>query len=185
MPHSIDLPANGFVAVTRDGLLSLRGALFRDMGANAAAVLQEAGYAGGGSLFEGFARWLQSHGGPAPEALPAAQFSVRAAAFFRDLGWGTFAMATLDGAAAIDSTDWIEADPSEPLDFPGCYFTAGTFADFFGRLAGQPLAVMEVECRSMGATRCRFLVGTAETMQHVYDEMGRGVSYEEALHAPA
>lgn len=185
MPHSIDLPANGFVALTRDGMLALRSVLFRDMGANAAAALQEAGYAGGGAVFDAFARWLAAHGSPSPEALPAAEFGARAGEFFRDLGWGRFDVTPLDGAAAVDTSDWVEADPEHPLEFPGCYFTAGTFAEFFGRLAGQPLAVMEVECRSMGAERCRFLVGTAETMQHVYDEMGRGVSYEDALHAPA
>jgi hypothetical protein len=52
-------------------------------------------------------------------------------------------------------------------------------ADFFGRLAGEPLAAMEVECRSMGAPRCRFLVGSSEMLQHIYDEMSRGVSYEQ------
>ena len=40
---------------------------------------------------------------------------------------------------------------------------------------------MEVECRSMGADRCRFLVGSGEVMQRVYDEMGNGVPYEEAV----
>jgi hypothetical protein len=69
------------------------------------------------------------------------------------------------------------------LDFPGCYFTAGIFADFFGRVAGSPVAVMEVECRSMGNERCRFLLGSAETLQRVYDEMGQGVGYEEAVGA--
>jgi len=29
--------------------------------------------------------------------------------------------------------------------------------------------------------RCRFLVGNAEVMEHVYEEMGRGVDYEEAV----
>jgi hypothetical protein len=53
-------------------------------------------------------------------------------------------------------------------------------ADFFGRLAGEPVAAMEVECRSMGGERCRFLVGGYDTLQHIYDEMTRGVSYDEA-----
>jgi hypothetical protein len=39
---------------------------------------------------------------------------------------------------------------------------------------------MEVECRSMGGDRCRFLIGSGETLQRVYDEMGNGVSYEQA-----
>ena len=67
------------------------------------------------------------------------------------------------------------------LEFPGCHLTTGLFADFFGRLAGSPLAAMEVECRSMGAERCRFLLASAEVMQHVYDAMGNGLSYDAAV----
>ncbi|HVX38635.1 MAG TPA: V4R domain-containing protein [Gemmatimonadaceae bacterium] len=183
MPLSIDMSENGLVAMTRDSLVALRNALFRDVGPNAAALLQEAGFAGGPAIFAAFTQWLATRGLPAPEALPAEQFSARAAEFFRDAGWGSIELGALDGVATIDSGDWAEADPSQPLEFPGCYYTSGVLADFFGRLAGEPLAVMEVECRSMGAPRCRFLVGSGEMMQRVYDEMGRGVSYEEAVGA--
>jgi hypothetical protein len=55
------------------------------------------------------------------------------------------------------------------------------FADFFGRVADAPLAVMEVECRSTGAERCRFLLGSAEVMQAVYEGMSQGIGYDEAV----
>jgi hypothetical protein len=54
-------------------------------------------------------------------------------------------------------------------------------ADFFGRVADFPLAVLEVECRSMGAPRCRFLLGAADVMGHIYEDVERGVAYEEAV----
>jgi len=181
MGPSIDLPANSLVAFTRDSLLALRVALFRDVGPNSAALLQEAGYAGGQTLFDAFGRWLEFRGLPSPEALPAADFGLRATEFFREIGWGSIELGALDGVATIDSTDWAESDPAYPLEFPGCYYTTGVVADFFSRLAGTPLAVMEVECRSMGGDRCRFLVGASETMQRVYDEMGQGVPYDEAV----
>ena len=88
-----------------------------------------------------------------------------------------------DAVATLDSSDWGEADPSSGLDHPGCHFTTGMFADFFGRIADTQLAVLEVECRSMGSHRCRFLVGSGAVMEHVYDEMGRGVGYTEAVEA--
>lgn len=181
MSQPIDLPGNGLVALTRDSLIALRTALFRDVGPNAAALLQEAGYAGGPAMYEAFARWLASYGHPAPESLAASDFGAQASQFFREMGWGKIELGALDGVATIDATEWAESDPAFPLEFPGCYYSAGVFADFFGRLAGEPLAVMEVECRSMGAARCRWLVGSAETMQRVYDEMGRGVGYADAL----
>jgi hypothetical protein len=55
------------------------------------------------------------------------------------------------------------------------------FADLFGRLAGAPVAVLEVECRSAGQERCRFLVGSPDVMDAVYEEMGNGTDYETAV----
>jgi hypothetical protein len=52
-------------------------------------------------------------------------------------------------------------------------------------VAEQPLAVMEVECRAAGAPRCRFLLGSADVMQQVWEGMADGRPYEELLAAPA
>lgn len=183
MSASLDLPGNALVAMTRDSLAALRAAMFRDVGPNAAAMLQEAGYAGGQAMFGAFANWLAARGLPAPEALPAHDFAARATEFFRDAGWGSIELGALESVATVDSGDWAEGNPAFPLEFPGCYYTSGVMADFFGRLAGEPVAVMEVECRSMGGDRCRFLIGSGETLQRVYDEMAQGVSYEQAVAA--
>jgi predicted hydrocarbon binding protein len=183
MAPSLDLPGNALVAMTRDSLLALRTAMFRDIGPGAAAMLQEAGYAGGPALFGTFGNWLALRGLPSPELLPAGDFAARATEFFRDTGWGSIELGALDSVATVDSTDWAEGDPAFPLEFPGCYYTSGVMADFFGRLAGEPVAVMEVECRSMGGDRCRFLVGSGETLQHVYEEMAQGIGYADALGA--
>ncbi len=184
MHTSIDLADNALVALTRESLLALRTALFRDVGPGAAALLQEAGYAGGQAFYDAFGRWLTSRGVPSPEALGVTEFGERATEFFHSTGWGSMTVGSLESVATIDSSDWAESDPAYPLDFPGCYYTAGVLADLFGRIAGESLAVMEVECRSMGASRCRFLVGSADTMQRIYDDMGQGVPYEQAVRAP-
>jgi predicted hydrocarbon binding protein len=183
MPTTIDLPNNSLVALTRASLVALRTALFRDVGPHAAAALQEAGYAGGQQMYDAFTEWLQSRGLGAPETLAATEFGLRATEFFGEMGWGSIELGALDSVATLDSPDWAESDPAYPLDFPGCYYTAGVMADFFGRLAGEQLAVMEVECRSAGAERCRWLVGSGEVMQRVYDAMGQGVAYDEAVRA--
>ena len=185
MTHSLDLNDNALVAITRDSLSALRAALFREVGPSAAALLQEAGFAGGPALHAAFGRWLSSRRLPAPESLGADEFTTRASEFFRDAGWGSIQVGELSSVMTIDSSDWAEGDPDHPLDFPGCYYTAGAFAEFFGRVAGEPVAVMEVECRSMGAERCRFLVGSTDTMQRVYDAMGDGVAYDQAVGAGA
>ena len=181
MPQTIDLPGSSLVALTRDSLLALRAAMFRDIGLNAAAMLQEAGYAGGPALYEAFSKWLAAHGGSSPEALAATEFSAQATRFFKEAGWGSVEVGSLQSVATVDSVDWAESDPAHPMDYPGCYYTSGVLADFFTRLAGEPLAVMEVECRSMGGDRCRFLVGSGEQMQRVYEAMGQGVAYQDAV----
>ncbi len=181
MTESIQLGGSGMVALTRDALATLRAALFRDLGGDAAGYLQEAGYAGGAALSAAFAEWTARRGYGVPESIPAAEFQQRASEFFSDLGWGSLALSKLtDAVATLDSEDWGEADPQSAMEFPGCHLTTGMFADFFGRLAGTPMAVMEVECRSMGSPRCRFLLGSAESLHQVYDEMSRGLTYEDA-----
>lgn len=179
---SLDLSGNGLVGFTRDALVTLRSVLFRDAGDNAAAYLQETGYAGGGALYQAFARWSAERGGPAPDAMPRSEFERQAAEFFAALGWGGVTVGTLhDSVVTFDSANWAEADPASAMQFPGCYLSAGMLADFFGRVAGTPMVAMEVECRSMGSERCRFLIGSGETMQHVYEGLTQGVPYEQSI----
>jgi len=170
------------VGLTRTALNTLRAVLFRDAGGNAAAYLQEAGYAGGPGLHAAFVRWCAARGYAVPADAPVSAFQQLAAEYFYELGWGSVAVSTLhQSVVTIDAADWAEADPASAMQFPGCYLSSGLLADFFGRLAGAQLVPMEVECRSMGHERCRFLLGSAETVRHVYDAMARGVSYEDSL----
>jgi predicted hydrocarbon binding protein len=183
---TLDLAGNGMLAVTKDALAALRNALMRDTGPAAAAWFQEAGYAGGAALFEAFRGWLDRRGAGAPESLPLEEFQRLAAEFFHEAGWGTITVGALhDAVATLDSPDWGEASPDAGMEHPCCHLSSGMFADFFGRVADAPLAVMEVECRSTGAERCRFLLGSAEVMQAVYEGMSQGQPYDEAVAAAA
>ena len=179
---SSQLTQHGILGIPRDAFSALHGVLFRDAGANAASYLQEAGYSAGASLLAAFSEWCASRKLPAPEELPLADFARHAGAFLTELGWGSVSVETLhDSAVAIDSADWPEANPASGMQYPGCYFSAGMLADFFGRIAGAQLVTMEVECRSIGHERCRFLVASAETIQHVYDGLTQGVDYRTSL----
>lgn len=174
------------LAVTQDALTALRNALMRDMGMAAAGYFQEAGYAGGGALFEAFRSWLAARGAAAPESLAMDDFQRLAGDFFREAGWGSLTVGSLhDAVATLDSPDWGEASAHGGMEQPCCHLSAGMFADFFGRVADAPLAVMEVECRSTGSERCRFLLGSTEVMQAVYDGMSQGQTYEAAVQSAA
>ena len=182
MSSTIDLARHEMMAVSRGALSALRSALLRESGPEAAVCLQEAGYAGGRAVFASFESWLREHGVEDPAELGMDEFQHHASTYFRDAGWGTMELDTLrDAVAVVDSSDWGEADPHEHLEHPACHFTTGMFADFFGRFSDVPLAVLEVECRSAGAPRCRFLLGNGDVMRYVYEEMERGTGYEEAV----
>jgi hypothetical protein len=40
---------------------------------------------------------------------------------------------------------------------------------------------MEVECRSRGDQKCRFLAGAPETLSVLYERMAQGAGYVEAI----
>jgi hypothetical protein len=48
-------------------------------------------------------------------------------------------------------------------------------------MSDEPLAVLEVECRCAGADRCRFLLGNADVLTYVFEEMNDGTAYADAV----
>ena len=138
-------------------------------------ILQEAGYAAGEGLYRAFTAANN------PADLDADLLGPTLSEFFTNGGWGSVTMSPVGtGALALDSSDWVEAEPGT-AQAPMCFFSAGMLADFLGRLSEETIAVMEVECRSKGDERCRFLSATPEVLEKVYNEMTAGRSYEEAL----
>ncbi|HKS06361.1 MAG TPA: V4R domain-containing protein [Gemmatimonadaceae bacterium] len=182
MSTTIELLPQQLVTLPRASISALRTALLRDAGPGFSSYLQEAGYAGGEAIYAAFREWLTARGADLPEDLPIGAFATQSAAFFTDTGWGHFDVTPIrDLAAIIESSDWAESDPDARFDHPSCHFTTGLLADFFGRVASTPLAVLEVECRSSGGECCRFIAGSAEVMQHVYDRMADGADHMAAL----
>lgn len=166
-------------------LRALHASLLTHTPEQAVAILQETGYGSGEALFQSFTAWLPEGAGvDKPEDIDAANLSDVLSAFFEAHGWGHVTVAPLPGGAlALDSADWAESEPGTAAA-PMCFLSAGLLADFLGRLTGEAVSVMEVECRSRGDARCRFLSALPETLQRIYEEMTQGKTYEEALAAP-
>jgi predicted hydrocarbon binding protein len=176
-------PHHGGLRLGRRVLHQLRSSLERDTGLQASTYLQEAGFAGGEELYADFREWLLANRGvDDPAQLDAEFLSDTLSAFFADQGWGRLEASQLgDAVLALDSTEWAESVETGGTEFPSCHLTCGMLADFFGRLSDGLVAVMEVECRSRGDGRCRFLAGSPETQGTHYDRMAQGSGYVEAL----
>jgi predicted hydrocarbon binding protein len=182
MSTSDNHSSQGGVRIGRRVLHQLRASLERDTGLQASSYLQEAGFAGGEELYGEFAEWLlATRGVERPGELDVAYLSEVLSEFFTDQGWGALTARPLGEAVlALDAADWAEAGGGAS-EFPSCHVTCGLLADFFGRMSNGLVAVMEVECRSRGDGRCRFLAGAPETLSALYDRMAQGTSYPEAL----
>ena len=174
----IPLSASSLVALSPRALHALRDRA-------GAQALQEAGYSAGEAMFTAFAAWLRQVAGvDHPGDLAAPRLAEVLSQFFTLLGWGAIRVTPAgEATAAVDSDEWAEAVPGAGLEFPSCFFTSGMLADFMGRMANASLAVMEVECRSKGDARCRWLVGAPETLSAVYEHMAQGADYLTVLGA--
>jgi predicted hydrocarbon binding protein len=174
----VPLSASSLVALSPRALHALRDRV-------GAQALQEAGYAAGEATFRAFSAWLpRAAGVEHPSELAAPRLAEVLSQFFQSLGWGAVQVTSLGGATvAVDAAEWAEAAPEARLQYPSCFFTSGLLADFMGRMAEASLAVMEVECRSKGDPRCRWLVGAPETLGALYEHMTQGADYLTVLGA--
>ena len=175
----------------RDTMLSLPvdalGAVHRALAdgrnpAEAAEAARRLGFETGAGFHRGLQEWLAASAADAPEALAPDEFWKRLSEFFASHGWGRLQFERLHpGVAALSSEEWAEAEPAGSASYPSCHFTTGLLADLLGRAGSADLAVLEVECRSKGDPRCRFLVGGWEALERVYDELSAGSPYTEAV----
>ena len=161
----------------------LRASLERDSGLQAATHLQEAGFAGGEELYGAFAEWLKAELNVDPPSDLDVQFLGEVLSdFFAEQGWGKLNVMPLGEAVlALDSENWAEALDQPEGQYPSCHLSCGLLADFLGRVSNGSVAVMEVECRSRGDQKCRFLAGAPETLGVLYDRMAQGSGYVEAI----
>lgn len=173
---------DGLVGLGKKALRTSHDALVRAVGEEAAPqALQEIGYAAGEELFNSFRLWIANYTGvDDPGDLDAATLGEVLSTFFEAMGWGEVSMDQLGSAGLVlESDDWVEADPEAAAAYPSCFITAGVFADFLTRLAnGATMSIMEVECRSRGDARCRFVAGAPEVLEAVYAAISQGESYE-------
>lgn len=147
------------------------------------ARLRDAGFDAGRALYDDFAAWMAARAGVADPAIASlGAFGEALGAYAAAHGWGTLALESGDGAGTdglptLRADGWFEVEPATDTaraPYPSCLFTTGLLAGFLSRLAGQPLAVLEVECASTGAAACRFVVGSEAALGKLFAERYAG-----------
>ena len=175
MSHPFAAARRNQFVVAPESLHILGAALAAATGSNAARPLQEAGYATGVALAAAFREWLHERGEGEPGELPLSVFGERVRQLFAELGWGELRMrAEHEEASVLEAERWAEWRTRAEDEAPSCHFSTGMLAGFFGELAGQPLAVLEVEPAEPAPGACRFLMGSEQVMDDVYARLERG-----------
>ncbi len=156
-----------------DSLLSLRRALIRQLGADAATrALQETGHAAGDVLFERL--------GDDIATVPQATFWKRLSGLFRELGWGEVEhRSPHPGVGALVARDWFEIEKDATR--PSCPFTTGVLANILGRVAGSDVAVLLTPCDDGKPGCARFLFGAPHVLDRLYQGIRDGSDVETAL----
>jgi hypothetical protein len=175
----------------RDSMLGLPldalGAMHRALAAGrspveAAEAARRLGYETGAGFHRALEQWVTATGGGDLAGLEAGEFWSLLSDFFSSQGWGRLDFEQLHpGVAALSSVAWAESGAENAAAHPSCHFTTGLLADLLGRASGAEPAVMEVECRSRGDARCRFLVGGRDALERVYEDLRAGESYTESV----
>ncbi|MDF1505529.1 V4R domain-containing protein [Roseisolibacter sp. H3M3-2] len=164
-------PARRGVGLPGTLVQALRGAALAAEGGE--ARLRDAGYDAGRALYDDFAAWMADRAGVEdPSRASLATFGESLGAYAAAHGWGTLELEPeapgAKGLPTLRAAGWFEVEPEGAAPYPACQFTTGLLAGFLGRLAGQPLAVLELSCASCGEPACRFVIGSAAALAQVY-----------------
>jgi len=104
--------------------------------------------------------------------------------FFAKRGWGTLRHATPHQAVGVlTSADWAEASPDHTHPDGSCSFSTGFLSGLLSQLAGGPVAVLEVSCRTRGSDTCEFAFGSETAIHDLYGKMLDGADFQSALEA--
>lgn len=102
--------------------------------------------------------------------------------FFSKRGWGTLRHRSVHPAVGIlSSADWAEARPDRMRSDATCGFSAGFLSGMLSQLAGGPVAVLEVDCRTRGGHACEFAFGSETAIHDLYGRLLDGADLDRAL----
>ena len=159
-------------------VLSLLADRCGEEGSPSHAALREAGRLTGIHLVE------ELGPGADPEHTEPGPFWSEVSWALEDRGLGSLEYGLLGSALA----EVRLADGPESVDGgrrrPGCPFTTGLLGGLLSQVAGEPMAVLEVECAADGADACRFLAGAEARLSRIGDRLRQGASVDEAVREP-
>ncbi|MQA91917.1 MAG: hypothetical protein GEU90_17135 [Gemmatimonas sp.] len=179
------LQTDNLISIPAATIAAIHRAVANDLDPTGGAeLLRQIGLQMGPALHDHFWDWVAESRMAVPTEpgnFGFEDFWRRLSDFFDYLGFGTLGIEQLHPAVfALSSSDWIEGEVADN-GHQGCQLTTGVLAGFLRKVADRDLAVLEVECRGTGDDQCRFLAGSADALQQVFERMQLGSAYAEAV----
>lgn len=168
------------IAIPASAFGSLRAQLEKEAGALPTVhALHYAGFAAGAA-----AAPVVALGSADAGALGEVAFWAKLANFFSQRGWGSLRHARPHAAVGLlSSDDWAEATAGDGGPDASCHFSAGFLSGILTELAGGPVAVLEVGCRSRGGDACQFVFGSEGAIHELYGRLLESDDLDGALAA--
>jgi hypothetical protein len=179
MTRSASVPRE--IAVPVSLFESLRGELASEAGTlQTVRAMHHAGYHSGLAA----AALVDLEAGGRSFSLGQAAFWTRLTKYFAKRGWGTLRHSAPHPAIGmLTSADWAEARLDDVDPDASCSFSSGFLSGLLSQLAGGPVAVLEVGCRSRGDTSCDFAFGSETAIHELYGHLLDGRAFDASLMA--
>jgi predicted hydrocarbon binding protein len=145
-------------------------------------ILQNIGVESAEAVLREFAEWTRdrSVGLGSVDELSEGEFWLLLSDFLKGREWGSLSHEHVHpGVLSVSSPDWAEA--AQESRSSTCHFATGFLSELLRLIAGREVAVLEVECRSTGSSSCRFLIGSPEALETVYENLRSGSAVPLAL----
>ena len=168
------------IAIPATAFGSLRAHLEKEAGPLPTVhALHHAGYAAGAAAAPALASGIGDGAGLGEDA-----FWTKLSDFFGRRGWGQLRHTRPHQAIGmLSSADWAEASVGDHGPDASCHFSAGFLSGLLTELAGGPVAVLEVGCRSRGADACQFVFGSEGAIHELYGRLLEDDNLDGALAA--
>ena len=166
------------IAIPATAFGSLRAHLEKEAGPLPTVhALHHAGYAAGAAAAPALTSGIGA-------GLGEDAFWTKLSDFFAKRGWGQLRHTRPHQAIGVlSSADWAEASVGDHGPDASCHFSAGFLSGLLTELAGGPVAVLEVGCRSRGADSCQFVFGSEGAIHELYGRLLEDDNLDGALAA--
>jgi hypothetical protein len=172
------------ISLTSDFLGGLRKAFHTECGPAAESVFRTCGKLWGKQFAERFDKELSEYYQMPVREFRVSSFLACLNECFSHHGWGNLSL-DLDHhergliVAIVSNPPMAEivGTNEEPVDS----LLAGVLGAFFSHFTGETLDCMQTQCRAMGATESRFVIGLGSRLERVMELVKEGKSHEEIL----